>query len=268
MAEVFQQYALDVNVLLAHSMGTGLSALLFPMVADRVQAIILMGARFHIRHNARWLGYLPKVVLDAMRTADRWGDENSPSVRRFLHSNASLAMRRRQLAYNLRSSTATLRGILRMVDTYPTEQQWSLITCPVLILVGEEERVNPIEDSMKIHAILPRSQEPVIIPEAGHNIMMENPGLVSAMVGKFLMETVGIKELDSSYQLLEMSTPGYKWNLKNYEKWKATAGVSAVVQGTRFRGMKVMREGDDEVGWMDGWIPFFFCGDPDFLLAT
>lgn len=234
---------------LFHS-GTGLTAHLLPLLSDKgitVSAAVLLGARVQVRRQLYWFSFLPSLAIELMRLRDRAGGLYSHSVNRFLHHAASDTLRRQQLAFNMRSRTSTLVGILRNVHSFPGTQDWYRIACPLLLLVGDDEKVNPPADSYTIQQLAPDAREVVVVPQAGHNLMTEQPGLVGAIIARFLVEDVGLRVMDPAYQMTVMSEPGNKWSLKNYDKWKRTPAVTEeTVRGTLFRGMKVMREGDDE----------------------
>ncbi len=62
------------------------------------------------------------------------------------------------------------------------------ITCPTLILCGEEDEVTPPKFSLYLQKHIPRAKL-VIIPEAGHMLPLEKPIEVSAEIGNFLETT-------------------------------------------------------------------------------
>ncbi len=59
------------------------------------------------------------------------------------------------------------------------------ITCPTLILVGEEDALTPVPQSENLHRNIQNS-EMVVIPAAGHLSNMENPKAFNAAVKQFL----------------------------------------------------------------------------------
>lgn len=245
--QIFLQYRHDVNVIIAHSLGTAITSLIYPKVKNSIHAMVFFGPRFHVDPRMQYMSYVPSLLLDLMRLRDRRGGPYSSSVSRYLHRLANLEIRQKQLAINMQSSTDVLQSILRHIDTFPDRSTWEKIACPLQIIIGEQERVNSAEHSLKLSKLLRNARSPTIIPESGHNCMMEHPGLVNAVIARFLVEDVGIRTLDPAVQLLEMSDPGHKWNMKNYEKWKKTPEISQPIGNTHIYGMKVMREGDDEV---------------------
>ncbi|MEP5625095.1 MAG: alpha/beta hydrolase, partial [Hyphomicrobiales bacterium] len=59
------------------------------------------------------------------------------------------------------------------------------IQCPALVLVGEGDRLTPLEMSQEIHAQIPRS-ELTIIPGSGHLSTLEEPVQVTRVLRTFL----------------------------------------------------------------------------------
>ena len=294
---IFDLYRLDINILIAHSMGCALIALMLkhrqhhphppPPPSSRIAALILIGPKFHVPPWLRFLAHMPHWLFNLYRWYARQGHLYSPSVNAMLSPTChDQQVRRLQYAVGLDSSTATFLAIVGSVAAFPTASDWARLRdlhCPILCIVGEDDTVCPIDKNAQlIHRLLQSSSSsssssssdatlyppPVTLPNAGHNCMMEQPGLLNALVAKFLITDCQIKTLDTAHQLLEMSDPGYKWNMKNYDKWKHTPNVShlittitttttttsTVTSGTnkngavvaKLRGMKVMRKGDDD----------------------
>ncbi len=61
----------------------------------------------------------------------------------------------------------------------------ALVDLPVLVLCGEEDLMTPIEHSEAIAAVLP-SAELVVIPHAGHVVLLERPDEVDAVLLPFV----------------------------------------------------------------------------------
>ncbi|MHA1131239.1 MAG: alpha/beta fold hydrolase [Candidatus Helarchaeota archaeon] len=59
------------------------------------------------------------------------------------------------------------------------------ITCPVLIIVGENDELTPVELSKRMHQKLPNSQLS-IVKETGHMSFIEKPNEINAIIAQFL----------------------------------------------------------------------------------
>ncbi len=79
-----------------------------------------------------------------------------------------------------------IRGaILRMMDRPDSMSLLPTMTVPVLVLVGEEDELTPVEESRKIAAAIPGARLE-IIPSAGHLANLEQPGPFNAALESFL----------------------------------------------------------------------------------
>ena len=252
LVDIFHRYKLSANILVGHSMGASIAVLMYPKISESVSAVVLIGPRYSVKRSLWKLGYIPSIMWDFFRYFDQRMELASVSLKQFLHSSASDETRLRQFAINIRSSSKTLTRVLRNIQSFPSDNQWQqLAGCPALFIVGSEDKVNPPQEAETVQKLLAfapasRPSEPTVIPQTGHNCHLENPGLVNAVISQFLVDECKIRNLDASVQLLEMANPGHKWSLKNYEKWKRTQAVSKLVGRSKLRGMKVMREADDE----------------------
>lgn len=64
------------------------------------------------------------------------------------------------------------------------------ITCPTLVLVGEQDAITPIADARNLFARIPDAQLEVIT-DAGHLSNLERPDLFSDLVARFVHDRVG-----------------------------------------------------------------------------
>jgi len=116
------------------------------------------------------------------------------------------------------------------------------------LIGGKDDLVAPIINITKLKQLIPAKQlltDPYIIPNSGHQPILEKPQLVAAMIQKFVINKVGLTDMDAKVQILKTADMD-KWSLKNYDKWKKKVSVSDVMAPSKFRGMKVMRQTDDE----------------------
>ncbi len=75
-----------------------------------------------------------------------------------------------------------LQGMLERPDSSPTLAK---VTCPVLIVHGEDDQIIPTHEAEQMHQLIPNSHL-VIIPAAGHLANMEQPELFNRAVREFL----------------------------------------------------------------------------------
>jgi pimeloyl-ACP methyl ester carboxylesterase len=65
------------------------------------------------------------------------------------------------------------------------DEELHRIQIPVLMLIGDQDRLNPPQAIERARRLVP-DIEAEIIPHAGHFLSMEQPGCVNARVLKFL----------------------------------------------------------------------------------
>ncbi|PYH95032.1 dual specificity phosphatase catalytic domain protein [Aspergillus ellipticus CBS 707.79] len=156
-------------VLIAHSLGCSLSALLASSVSslggnlkEHVLGLIAVCPRAappppHDVAKFRRLLHVPGPVFDLWRSWDRRGGLNSTSVNRLVGAAADPDTRGLQVRYNKQSKTAVWRrmawGTLPSYDNngkpvggIPGEEVWAGVRTPVLMVGGEADAVNkPVE---------------------------------------------------------------------------------------------------------------------------
>lgn len=203
---------------------------------------------------------IPEVIFNVLRVYDRRGGPSSKSVTRFVGSNASKQVRKLQLRFNEQSRTPVWR---RMVSgaRLPTEEEWTMVGCPIYLLGAAEDKVTTTKEVNLIHSWFhpankiyssdsgdgdssssesaPPSEfkassefrmvvKKCIIPAAGHGVMYESPQVVSGLIGEFISKHVN-EILSMGWQLSYLKED--KWLLKNLEKWTRTQSVSPRIAG-------------------------------------
>ncbi|ORX86296.1 alpha/beta-hydrolase [Anaeromyces robustus] len=245
-------YPNDNFVLVGHSYGCCLATLLALKENNpKIKTIILISPVFGIPKYQQYLKKLIRIVPDEIikitRKKDKEGGIHSPSVNRFIHPTASDDLRYKQLCWNSQSTISSFKRTLYGMR-FPTLEEYNSITIPVLLIGGKDDQVAPISNITKIKQVIPSKQllsDPYIIPNSGHQTIIEKPQLVAAFIQEFVIKKVGLTDMDAKVQILKTADMD-KWSLKNYDKWKKKVSVSDVMPPSKFRGMKVMRQTDNE----------------------
>ena len=77
---------------------------------------------------------------------------------------------------------AALEAMMRRPDSTP---DLARLDCPVLIVVGEDDRLTPVEDSRRMHEQI-RGSELALLHGAGHLSNLEQPDAFNARLASFL----------------------------------------------------------------------------------
>ncbi|KAG0341388.1 hypothetical protein BG004_006045 [Podila humilis] len=254
LVELLQQYQSDDTVLVCHSYGCAIGTMLSQRLKkDSVKGLVLICPKAlitpHEQQSKAKLVRTPNWIVDLARKVDRMGGTHSQSVNRLLHASANEDLRRKQLQWNKESRTTVLKRLMAGVH-YPTQQDFCKIECPLLIIVGEDDRVCPPVNAEQIFkwrqdAKL-NTQAPFIIPRSGHQTMLEKWELVNPIINTFFIKECGLSTIDQAWQLTLESQKENKWSLKNLEKWQKTPIISSPIgRGVgKFRAMKVLRQTD------------------------
>ena len=73
----------------------------------------------------------------------------------------------------------------RFFKDYDATEILPKIRCPTLIIVGKDDRITPVEQSEKLHRLIPNSKL-VIIDNAGHLILYEKPKEINKLIYEFV----------------------------------------------------------------------------------
>ncbi|RKO90341.1 Alpha/Beta hydrolase protein [Blyttiomyces helicus] len=178
--------------LISHSYGCVLASHLYPLAPTSISAMIFIAPKgppsAHEIASVSSLLKLPTPIVNIFRYFDRRGGVNSKSVNRMLGKKATAELRERQLVWNRENETGVLKRVLKGA-TWPTQDTYKQITCPVLLIGGSADHVTPLNINLElIHSWLGSSPTPVIVPEAGHIVMAEEPDVVNAVMHNWLIE--------------------------------------------------------------------------------
>ena len=128
-----------------------------------------------LNHVARWFGLRPVAgrVMPIMFGRTFLTDPERASER---------AVWRARLLGNRRDIVRAVQGVIERDGVYDELRN---ITCPTLVVVGEEDVATVPAKAERIHAAI-RGSTLVRIPRAGHSSSVEQPALVNAAITEFL----------------------------------------------------------------------------------
>lgn len=250
---LLKKFPSEKHVLVCHSYGCllGIKATLqLVKTTNSIKSLILISPKASLsekeRKGIKSLRRIPDFLFNFMRRRDRKGGLHSHSVDRFLSESTPDSIRRRQLVYNLQSSTPVYKRMTNGMRYIPLDEM-TTVQCPVLLIGGADDHITPPDDMRIIHCRIkrssPRSPDPFLISHAGHGVMYERSELVNAILNEFLV--ADFPKMDPGFQLAFEASRDDKWSLKNEAKWKRTPDISIRAVGpSKFRAMKVLRQSD------------------------
>ncbi|TPX58981.1 hypothetical protein PhCBS80983_g02764 [Powellomyces hirtus] len=251
LLEIYR-YKAESFILVGHSYGCNLITWTYPKIAKLTKAMVLICPKSRPtkseRDKLKKFVAAPVLVIDVLRLMDRKGGINSPSVNRLVSRGASESLRKKQLGWNSAHSTRIAQMVFEGAN-FATPEMYDSIDCPVLLIGGEEDLVCPVKANLEVvHSWLTSSTnvvaEPFVIPNAAHQVMLEQPDVVNAIIYNWLIEC-GFSKMNLTTQLQTKNPSASKWSLKNYAKWQKVAPVAAFpVKTSLFRPMKTMKQDD------------------------
>jgi len=87
----------------------------------------------------------------------------------------------------LESLPAHVFRYMKFFQDYDASNWLSEVNAPTLIIVGEDDKVTPKDESIKIHELLPNSRL-VILEKAGHLVLYERAGDLNKLIDEFIKE--------------------------------------------------------------------------------
>lgn len=183
-SEVIRDFAdaleLPYFVLAGHSMG-GAIALDFALAYGyRLAGIVVIGAGARMKVSS---AILNGVVEDFMSVTAK-------IVEYSYHPSTSAQEKERYLQRLRENDPEILRKDFLAVEAFDVTDRLENITAPTLILCGQEDRMTPPSLSQSLHRCIPNSRLH-IIPNAGHNVIVEQPEIVAAYIDEFITQLSG-----------------------------------------------------------------------------
>jgi 3-oxoadipate enol-lactonase len=153
---------------------------------DRVRALILADTRSAADAPPARAGREKLLALAQERGTHGIADEMLPKLvgRTTLDQRPELEGRVRALIHS-NSSTGLARAIVRLRDRPDATPQLATLRVPVLVIVGEEDTLTPVDDVRAMASAIAGSTV-VVVPAAGHLTNMENPEFFNATVVPWL----------------------------------------------------------------------------------
>jgi len=168
------------RVIAGHSLGSAIAlrwALRYP---DDVRGVVLTGAGAKMRVNPAWLAGIEKRDTSAIEEFGSW----------WFDPNADARLREKSLALLRATPPDVLLADLRAADGFDVMDDLGRLTVPVVIICGADDRLTPVKYSRFLHEQI-RDSELVIVEDAGHMVMLEQPKATNAAIARFLARLDG-----------------------------------------------------------------------------
>jgi pimeloyl-ACP methyl ester carboxylesterase len=167
------------------SMGGYLSFELWRQAPDRIAAMALLGTRATPDSSEQRLARDDSIRLLGEAGRQPFWEDLAPKV--FADGvDPEVVARAREIVLRqpITGLVATQETIRDRPDSRPT---LATIDVPVLVVVGDDDRLTPPADSEAMAEALPRSRL-VRVPDAGHLLVLEQPEAVAGELVRFLEE--------------------------------------------------------------------------------
>lgn len=177
-ADIVEERVREKNVkdpvLVGHSMG-GAIAITLALRNSDLAGLVLVGTGARLRVDPHILTGIKENYQEVSKLVGRWSV--SPT------SDPVIAERITEDLLKVKPEVAY--GDFTACDRFDQMNDVQKITCKTLIVVGADDRMTPVKYSQYLHEKIVNSRL-VVIPEAGHSVMLEKHRIFNAAVEAFL----------------------------------------------------------------------------------
>lgn len=161
-------------VLMGHSMGGAIVQTIALDQPERVAGLVLVGTGARLRVHPAILTGIPAAWEPTTRQITEWS--YAPDAAPALLAAATAELRR--------TSPAVLLADYQACDRFDRMAEIERIVAPTLVIVGAEDRMTPPKYAEFLARRLPDAQL-VVVPGAGHNVMIEQPARTNDAIRAF-----------------------------------------------------------------------------------
>lgn len=171
-----------------HSMGARVALEMARLAPERIERLVLLDTGIHPLRDGEREKRAAIVRLAHEQGMQALAESWLPGM---VHApNRQDAGLMRALTDMVLSKTAALheRQITALVNRPDAAAYLGSITCPVLLIVGEQDQWSPVSQHQDMLRLLPDARLE-IVPDAGHFAPLERPEVVTALLTGFLSGT-------------------------------------------------------------------------------
>ena len=180
IVELLDALHLDRATVVGHSMGGAISQYLALEHPQRVERLVLVGSGARLRVLPSLLQGLLQDFGSTVEMMLGWAYSSDcpPEVMQLGRDEW------------LENEPSVVHGDFAACDNFDIMGRLGKISCPALVLCGEDDRLTPPKYAHYLQASIPGARL-TIIPHAGHMVMLERPELVNEAIEEFLAATEG-----------------------------------------------------------------------------
>jgi len=180
IVELLDAMHLDRATLVGHSMGGAISQYLALEHPQRVERLVLVGTGARLR-------VLPSLLQGLLQD---FGSTVEMMLGWAYSSDCPPELIQLGRDEWLENEPSVVHGDFAACDTFDVTGRLGKISCPALVLCGEDDRLTPPKYAHYLQDSIPGASL-TIIPHAGHMVMVEQPELVSQAIEELLAATEG-----------------------------------------------------------------------------
>lgn len=180
---VWDALGIQHSIVVGFSMGGFVALEAVARAPDRISALMLLGTAAGLTNAAKesFAQRAQQLDSDGMQAL---GD---PAERVF---SAAFAQANPELVASYRRTVAendpgTVAGAFRAIARYDRNDGVHHISCPAVIVCGEQDAAIPVEGSRRLHEAISNSRL-VLMPDAGHSVHIEQPEQVAALLRELI----------------------------------------------------------------------------------
>jgi pimeloyl-ACP methyl ester carboxylesterase len=179
IADWMKSIGLDQALMVGHSMGGAIAQTLAVQHPGMVTGLVLIGtgARLEVNQELLYKFSIPSSTPAAIDLVIKWSWNNA--------KDEKLLRKVKEQMMAIRS--AVIYGDFLACNNFDLTGQIEHIKAPTLIIVGEHDKMTPLDLNKQLERKIPRAKMSVI-SEGGHMVMLEKPEAVADEVFGFLKE--------------------------------------------------------------------------------